>query len=183
MQQFWSAGFAATSVNELVAATGLGKGSLYGAFGGKRDLFGRALQRYCEQVVKASREDLVGDEAGAAGRLRAYILAALPRESETEHRACFLSCVAAELGASDPEARQEVRGAFEQLRDVLEATLIQARRAGDIPADLRPRSAANGLLAALRGVEALLEAGVDIKVLEDAVEVALKSVELQADDC
>ena len=36
--QFWNRGYAATSVDDLTAATGLGKGSLYGAFGDKHSL-------------------------------------------------------------------------------------------------------------------------------------------------
>ena len=46
-EQFWDGGYAATSVDDLTAATGLGKGSLYGAFGDKHALFLRALDDYC----------------------------------------------------------------------------------------------------------------------------------------
>ena len=44
--EFWSRGYGATSVEDLTAATGLGKGSLYGAFGDKHALFIRALDDY-----------------------------------------------------------------------------------------------------------------------------------------
>jgi TetR/AcrR family transcriptional repressor of nem operon len=46
---FWDHGYAATSVDDLVRATGLGKGSLYGAFGSKREMFVRALREYAKQ--------------------------------------------------------------------------------------------------------------------------------------
>ena len=44
--EFWTRGYAATSVDDLTAATGLGKGSLYGAFGDKHGLYLRALDDY-----------------------------------------------------------------------------------------------------------------------------------------
>ncbi len=44
--EFWTRGYAATSVDDLTAATGLGKGSLYGAFGDKHDLYLRTLDDY-----------------------------------------------------------------------------------------------------------------------------------------
>ena len=36
--QFWNAGYAATSLEDLMRVSGLGKGSLYAAFGDKRRL-------------------------------------------------------------------------------------------------------------------------------------------------
>ena len=44
--EFWTRGYAATSVDDLTNVTGLGKGSLYGAFGDKHGLFLRALDDY-----------------------------------------------------------------------------------------------------------------------------------------
>ena len=49
METFWQGGFAATSLDELSAATGMNRPSLYGAFGDKRDLYLKALQRYREE--------------------------------------------------------------------------------------------------------------------------------------
>ena len=47
-------GFAGTSIDEVAAATGLGKGSLYGAFGDKRQLDLRVFDRYCTEVTEAT---------------------------------------------------------------------------------------------------------------------------------
>lgn len=42
--EFWDKGYAATSMDDLLRVSGLGKGSLYGAFGDKRSLFLRVLR-------------------------------------------------------------------------------------------------------------------------------------------
>ena len=57
--EFWSRGYAATSVDDLTAATGLGKGSLYGAFGDKHSLYLRALDDY----ISSSLDDVRASSA------------------------------------------------------------------------------------------------------------------------
>ena len=63
---FWRRGFAATSVDDLVHATGLGRGSLYGAFGNKEALFIRVVDHYRAMVD----ELLLTDRAGCACSIR-----------------------------------------------------------------------------------------------------------------
>src|SRR6202008_4821595 len=50
MTTFWTRGYEATSIDDLVEATGIGRGSLYGTFGDKRQLFLAALDRYWDTV-------------------------------------------------------------------------------------------------------------------------------------
>ncbi|MER6876072.1 TetR/AcrR family transcriptional regulator, partial [Amycolatopsis sp. NPDC000673] len=56
--QFWDAGYAATSLEDLMRVSGLGKGSLYAAFGDKRQLFLRALRSYTDDQHDALRKAL-----------------------------------------------------------------------------------------------------------------------------
>jgi len=65
MNLFWDKGYEATSLSDIVAATGLKKGSLYTLFGGKRDMYLKALAFYNAQYVKGACAALRGD--GKAG--------------------------------------------------------------------------------------------------------------------
>nr|WP_241266435.1 TetR/AcrR family transcriptional regulator [Streptomyces scabichelini] len=58
-------------MEDIAEATGLGKGSLYGAFGGKQELFHRVFDDYCACVVDAVSRQLGGDDATAYARLSA----------------------------------------------------------------------------------------------------------------
>src|SRR5436305_8142852 len=77
-------GFAATSLDELSAATGMNRPSLYGAFGDKRELYIKSYQRYREDA-RAAMIDIFRDEAPIRRRLaRLYAVALdiyLPGES------------------------------------------------------------------------------------------------------
>src|SRR3982074_3201949 len=101
--EVWSCGYAATSIDDVVAVTGLGKGSLYGAFGDKHALFLRGFDDYCTDAVNAVRDALRGPDAGADSRLRAHVLAvARSTGNDINRRGCLLAKGTAELAGNDP---------------------------------------------------------------------------------
>src|SRR3954467_11669196 len=71
--EFWSRGYAATSVEDLTSATGLGKGSLYGAFGDKHGLFVRALDDYIGGALDDVPPQLPDPRYSAYDRLLRHI--------------------------------------------------------------------------------------------------------------
>lgn len=172
---FWSTGFAGTSVDDVMQATGLGKGSLYGAFGDKRALFHRAFDGYCDQVTAAFHARLSGPGSSSADRLRTLFdrILAYADGSQRPPRACLLAKATAELAATDADVAARSRQAFEAMSEILRVELTQAQTDGDLPADLDPRRTANHLLVVFRGIEALAEAGTDPAVLRDAADAAL----------
>ena len=58
VEVFWAKGYEAASIQDLVDAMGIQRGSLYATFGGKQQLFLTALNRYGEVVVKKLLEIL-----------------------------------------------------------------------------------------------------------------------------
>src|ERR1700754_2970823 len=73
--EFWTRGSAGTSVDDLTAATGLGKGSLYGAFGDKHDLYLRTLDEYIASSLGEVRAQLRDPALSAYARLARHIRA------------------------------------------------------------------------------------------------------------
>src|ERR1700730_9634469 len=101
-QQFWSTGYAGTSMDAIAAATGLGKGSLYGAFGDKHQLFLRVFDGYCTAIVNAVGRDLDGPDDQAFERLCAHIRAVASKTAaDTIRRGCLLAKGTAELSEHD----------------------------------------------------------------------------------
>ena len=52
MNVFWTRGYHATSLTDLLDVTGLSRGSLYKAFGDKKSLFLKAMDRYAEAGLR-----------------------------------------------------------------------------------------------------------------------------------
>ncbi len=172
--QFRETGYAATSLDDLMRASGLGKGSLYGAFGNKRALFLRSFDSYCAEVTSAVSRALAGPAESAFARLSSVILGSAAATAEPEvKRACFLAKTTAEMADRDPEVAAKARLAFQALADSLAACIRQAQDVGDIDATADPAALGNFVLAVLRGNEALAESGIDPDVLRDAATITI----------
>ncbi|WP_317985740.1 TetR/AcrR family transcriptional regulator [Streptomyces sp. 5-10] len=155
-------------------ARGLGKGSLYGAFGGKRELFHRVFDEYCGSVVDAVSRQLRGNDADAYARLSAHVYAmAATTAADTAHRGCLLAKGAAELAEHDETVAKRARAAIEALQALLEGEIAACQRNGDIAADADPGELAALVLAVLRGIEALGKAGASEETLTDIARTAL----------
>lgn len=175
-ESFWDAGYAGTSLDDVLAATGLGKGSLYGAFGDKRALFLRVFDTYCDRASDAVRRKLAGPDRTAARRIRALLKGSARTGADGAPRACLLAKTTAELGSREPEVAARAQRTFTELASTLESAVIQAQKAGDIPAGVDSAKAAHLLLAVLRGNEALSQAGVKPVVMRDAADAALNAI-------
>ncbi|WP_327657642.1 TetR/AcrR family transcriptional regulator [Streptomyces sp. NBC_00483] len=173
-ERFWSGGYAATRMEDIAEATGLGKGSLYGAFGGKQELFHRVFDDYCGSAVKSASRQLSGDDAHAYARLSAHVYAvAASTAADTAHRGCLLAKGAAELAEHDRTVAERARATIEALRALLQDDIAACQRHGDIAADADPGELAALVLAVLRGIEALGKAGASEETLTGVARTAL----------
>ncbi len=172
--RFWSTGYAGTKIDDIAAATGLGKGSLYGAFGDKHALFVRVFDIHCTAAIEGARRKLEGPDDEAYQRLRDYVLSDAESVVADEiHRGCLIAKAAAECAEHDTEIANRARTAFRELNSLLTACVAGAQRAGDIAGGHDPARLAGLLLATMRGIEALGKGGCDQADLRGIAETAL----------
>lgn len=152
MAAFWSQGYAATSMQALVEATGLNRASLYNAFGGKRDLFLRALRAYDRRFRRARLDRLAALESPRAALARLFDdwVAELARSDA--RRGCFMTNTALELAPHDAEIGALVAESQRGIEDFLRQRIAEGQNRGEIRADLDPQATARGLLASLLGL-------------------------------
>lgn len=153
MHAFWQRGYRETSVDDLVALTGVRPGSLYNAFpGGKHGLFVQALQRYSKLVVPQKMGALESTSAGLA-ELRAYF-DGLVEELSTPHGriGCLMVNSAMELAAEDCEVGALVRAHMTRLERNAYRALRNAKRRGEIRGQIQPRAKAAHLMATGMGL-------------------------------
>jgi TetR/AcrR family transcriptional regulator, transcriptional repressor for nem operon len=173
MREFWDRGYRETSVDDLVAATGVQPGSLYNSFpGGKRALFLKALERYSKLVVPQKLGDLESDGAGLA-ELRAYFGGLVDDLTTPEGRVgCLMVNSTMELAAEDSEVGAIVRLHMERLEKNAERALRNAQRQGDIPVQVDPRAKATQLMATGMGLMVVGKTDPGREVLQTIVDAA-----------
>lgn len=170
--RFWDAGYAATSLSDLTDATGLGRASLYGAFGDKHALYLRVFDDYIAGAVGGVQEALAGDDAGALERIRARLLANAAGAAANP-RGCLLARGTAELAARDADVAERSGRAHETMRAAYAGAVAAAQRAGDLAPSADPHALGDLLLAVDRGTEALGRGGLDEASLRALVETAV----------
>lgn len=178
MQRFWERGYRATSVEDLVKATGVHPGSLYGAFrGGKRALFLGSLERYSKLVVPQKLGELEGPDASIA-QIRAYFDGLVEDLLTPEGRqGCLLVNSAIELAAQDGEVAAVVRGHHLRLERSFTAALRTARRRHEIPTSVDPLGAARLFVATSQGLMVIGKTNPDEEVLRVIVANAFTGLE------
>lgn len=151
MQVFWQRGYAATSVQDLVDGTGLGRGSLYNAFGSKQGLYEAALRRYHE--LTAANLDLLarpGNARERIGRLLDFI--ADDELREPSRRGCLVANASLEMAGQDEMVAELVRRNFQRLEKALEQILAEGQANGEIDAGRSPRALARFIVTTVQGL-------------------------------
>ena len=171
---FRKGGFAATSLDDLSAATGMNRPSLYGAFGDKRELYIKAYQRYREDA-RAAMIDIFRDEAPIRKRLeRIYAVAlGIYLSGESGPRGCFTVMTAASEAVSDPEIRAMVLEGFVELDKAFAACFRVAKEKGELPESADPVVLAQLASAAIHTIAIRARAQTPRKELEAIVKGAL----------
>lgn len=176
METFWARGYAGTSVQDLVDATGVNRASLYGAFGDKERLFLAALDHYIGEVSAARTRRLREAESPRVG-LAAY-LEDLVHFGVGKGRGlgCLITNSAVELAPHDAEMAAKLRASFQRVADVLEETIRRGQAAGEYPADRDPKALAQFLLTVIHGLRVLMRAHATEEELRVVVKTALAAV-------
>ena len=141
MRAFWAKGYEATSLADLMAVTGLHKGSLYQTFGDKHSLFIRALKRYLEDMRRQKNEVLRAAPTPLDGIRNTLHRIVDIADGDSD---CPMGCLAinslVELAPHDAEVRVVMADHAKRMRKSLEATVSDAQAAGQIdtarPAEL-----------------------------------------------
>ncbi len=166
-------GFAATSLDDLSAATGMNRPSLYGAFGDKRELFIKSYQRYRDDA-RAAMIDIFRGELPIRERLaRVYAIALDIYLSGESPRGCFTVMTAASEAVFDPQIRSMVLEGFVELDKAFAACFRQAKEKGELPATADPIVLSQLASATIHTIAIRARAGVPRKELEAIVKGAI----------
>ncbi len=174
MNVFWRKGFEATSIQDLVAATGLNRGSLYNAFGDKAGLFAAVMETYA--AAAPSSELLRALEAGDPARsaIETFFATLVERGStDKERRGCLIVNTASELVSRDHRVAQWMKTAARRQEETLTTLVERGQAAGEIAPWRDSKALGRFLFAAAQGLIVTGKVDPDPAVLEDIAAMAL----------
>jgi TetR/AcrR family transcriptional regulator, copper-responsive repressor len=173
-EAFWKHGYAATSLDDLVAATGMNRPSLYAAFGDKRDLYLKTLTRY-QQQSRAIGAQITADDPPLRVFLKRFYEAALDiyLESGDEARGCYSISTAPAQAVTDAAVRDFLAASISGTDAFVAKQIAKARERGEVPLGADPHALAQLATAALHTIAVRARVGVPRKQLRAVAAVAI----------
>src|SRR5262245_53563860 len=133
IEAFWRTGYSGTSLDDLSAATGMNRPSLYAAFGDQRALYLRALDHYWTLGHEGMREALAYDRPLPEALMRVYRKALSIYFSGQGHsRGCFAIGTATTEAVEDAQIRGALAQGLAKLDDAFEARIRAAQKSGEL---------------------------------------------------
>ena len=173
MQVFWHKGYEATSMEDLLEAMDLNRGSLYDTFGDKRHLFLKVIDRYCTTFA-SSKFSLLDQPGPALPTLRRFISGMIEGGlADPQRRGCLIANTVMELSPHEKEIAGMVSQALKMVEDTFFNILARAKQQGELKNDKDPRALARFLTTMMQGTIVMIKAGASADVVKQTVETAL----------
>jgi TetR/AcrR family transcriptional repressor of nem operon len=177
MRVFWAKGYAATSIEDLVSATGVSRYGLYGEFGGKSGLFLAALEHYRATIIRPLLDIIEPPEASLpAIRDLFTTLLGFMRQPGSQ-LGCLIFNAMADMGQHDAPTATALADARERLQRGLRRMLDNAARKGELPKGFDLGREADFLFGVMHALPMMARSGVEGAALENLVAVALSTLE------
>ncbi|MFT4655792.1 MAG: TetR/AcrR family transcriptional repressor of nem operon [Patiriisocius sp.] len=176
IEMFWEFGYANTSMREMVKHTGVAHAGLYGAFGGKDDLFKTALEKYEERIFSHLFSRLESDQGSIKDikKLFAFITSA-SKDKYFKH-GCFIANTALEFGAKPGPIHSIVNRTFTRQVKAFEHTLGNAIRYGQIRKSTKVADTASSFTVLFYGCLVLTRMKAPSNNIQQAISATLEAI-------
>lgn len=177
MRVFWSKGYEAASLVDILTATGLSKSSLYATFGDKRSLFLAAFEvSRKERMTHLQR--ILDDACPARESIERFFREVVTHVAEPSERCGSMTInQAVELAPHDVDVQKLVAEDFRAVEDALVRAIERGRADGSIASREGSRQLGRFLVVGLGGLEVMARANSERVRLDDAVSVMMAALD------
>lgn len=163
-----------TSLDEVMAASGVSKSQLYHYFADKDALVLEVIARQTERVLDA-QEPLL-DALDSLLGLKAWCDSIVRLNKAAKGRGCPLGSLASELANDSEPARKRLDDSFSIWSERIEKGFARMRERGELAASVDPHDLALALLSAVEGGLLLAKTAQSSRALEIALDMAIDHV-------
>ena len=173
---FASKGYADTSMEDIVRATGVSRYGLYGTFGNKRELFEQALERFAEGMGKQSFLRLLEPDASLAHIRKIFDERVADMCCAEEHKGCMFIHTAMQLAPEDEELQGVLKKFMKRMSKAFAIGLESAKVRNEVRADLDSAATGELLTSTMFGLAVLGRTGFGQDALNSIVDNTLASL-------
>jgi len=171
---FWQHGYHATSMEDLVGALGINRASLYGTFGGKKELFNMALRQYQDHNLQLLEQILEQSHSLEAG-IRAMFDATFKGSKESMSRGCFVVNTSTELAPEESDVKTAILENKQRFIKLLSSHILRAQKSGEVRSNTSAAELATFLYTIYNGLQVLVRLGPEKKEIQSTLALALAS--------
>jgi TetR/AcrR family transcriptional repressor of nem operon len=173
---FWDHGYHPTSIDDLCKATGVLRGSLYGAFGDKKGLFLAALDHYAEKNLARLAESLNSARPSRETLRSALLYYTRVATTLAGNHGCLVTNSTLELLPHDREVADRIDRIFRRMTALLTAAFVRGQAAGLFNPELDERAVGNYLLCVIQGLRVLGKVSRDEAALTKTVDLVMRAL-------
>ncbi|MCJ8298198.1 MAG: TetR/AcrR family transcriptional regulator [Pseudomonadales bacterium] len=155
MEVFWEKGYEATSIADLIASTGINRGSLYNAFGGKRQLFTQSLLKYDLETRKAFLAELEALDNPVLAFKTLFNTLVQQAQNDAQPKGCFLVNTSIDIAFHDQETKNIVTRGFTEFEAFFRRGIEVSKARAEMPATLDAAATAKTLLSLVVAIRVL----------------------------
>ncbi len=169
MEVFWKKGYQNTSLDDLLDAMGIQRGSFYNTFGSKKETYLRAIDRYTEFMLNGGPyTEAIQLEPGLVALATLCDNYIDSVTGDAEPRGCFFAHISKEHRGDDPVIQQAILKGIDRMRGIVKQSIEAAQRDGDLPEEVSAEGMATLFMSVAWGIHVMAEAGVPKEDLKTA---------------
>ena len=173
MNLFWSRGYNATSMEDLVSGLGISRSSLYDTYTDKHSLFIKALENY-QQIGSSKLRETASEPGPAKETIRKLIeMATEGLLAGRQNKGCFMLNAGVEVAPHDKAVNNLVRNNDQQMEDLFYQVIQKGKKNGEIKNQRDARALSRFFLNTIKGLQITGKSGPDKSVFDELITLAV----------
>lgn len=174
-QVFWTKGFTATSLEDILQAMGMGSGSFYNAFkGGKKELFSKVINQRRE-AFKAFEKELHQSEAPIE-LIKDFFRSIATTDKERHLQGCIIANTVMEMASLDEDLEKEAVAILKETEELYTRTIRKAQKNGTLKNQTDAVVLGRYLITLWNGINVTRRMHPDNKALRKLIDMQLEII-------
>ena len=175
MQQFWLAGYEATSLQDLLDVMNLSKSSLYHAYGSKHELFLRSIDCY-QQTSANELQQSLDNSLTSKAFMKRLLEDVISEATSKKKKGCLLVNTANELSHRDKAVSKAVLNGIDNVAGIIKQAIKRGKKEAAIKSTVSTDTLVNYIVSNVSGLRTMVKSGVDKTELTPLVNMIMKTV-------